>query len=68
VPLYQFLRSLVQYYSLELHHLTPSGILHIAAFVTLCEAYMGIDPYFSLWNYFFHVCHPRQVREACRSL
>jgi hypothetical protein len=38
---------------LELHHLTPSGILHIAAFITLCEDYMGIEPHFNLWNYFF---------------
>jgi hypothetical protein len=27
-------------------------ILHIVAFVTLCEA-MGIEPHFNLWNYFF---------------
>jgi hypothetical protein len=40
---------------MELQHLTPSGILHMAAFVTLCEAYMGIEPYFNLWNYIFHV-------------
>jgi hypothetical protein len=33
--------------------LCPSGILHIVAFVTLCEAYMGIEPHFDLWNYFF---------------
>jgi hypothetical protein len=33
----------------------PLGILYIVAFVTLCEAYMGIDPHFDLWNYFFHV-------------
>jgi hypothetical protein len=30
--------------------LTPSVILHMAAFVTLCEAYMGIEPHFNLWN------------------
>jgi hypothetical protein len=28
--------------------LTPSRVLHIAAFVTLCEAYMGIEPHFNL--------------------
>jgi hypothetical protein len=22
--------------------------------MTLCEAYMGIEPHFNLWNYFFH--------------
>jgi hypothetical protein len=40
---------------LELHHLTPSGILHIATFITLCEAYYGIEPHFNLWNYFFRI-------------
>jgi hypothetical protein len=25
----------------------------MAAFVTLGEAYMGIEPHFDLWNYFF---------------
>jgi hypothetical protein len=53
VPSHRFLRSLLWFYGLELHHLTPSGILHMAAFVTLCEAYMGIEALFDLWNYFF---------------
>jgi hypothetical protein len=54
-PSHRFLRLLLQFYGLQLHHLTPSRILHIAAFVTLCETYMGIGPHFNLWNYFFHV-------------
>jgi hypothetical protein len=54
VPSHQFLRLLLQFYGLDLHHLTPSGMLHIAAFATLCEAYMGNEPHFDLWNYFFH--------------
>jgi hypothetical protein len=54
VPSHRFLLLLLQFYGLELHHLTPSRILHIAAFVTLCEAYIGIEPHFNLWNYFFH--------------
>jgi hypothetical protein len=53
VPSHQFLYLLLQFYGLELHHLTPLGILHIAAFVTMCEAYMGIEPHLDLWNYFF---------------
>jgi hypothetical protein len=43
VPSHQFLHSLLWCYGLEIHHLTPSGVLHIVAFVTLCEAYLGID-------------------------
>jgi hypothetical protein len=27
--------------------------LHMAAFVILCEAYMGIEPHLDLWNYNF---------------
>jgi hypothetical protein len=53
VPSYRFLCSLLQFYGLELHHLTPLGILHMAAFVTLCEAYMGIEPHFNMWIHFF---------------
>jgi hypothetical protein len=54
VPSHQFLRLLLQFYGLELHHWTPSVILHIAAFMILCEAYLGIELHFNLWNYFFH--------------
>jgi hypothetical protein len=54
VPSHRFLCSLWQFYSLKLHHLTPSRILRIAGFVTMCEAYMGIEPHFNLWNDFFH--------------
>jgi hypothetical protein len=25
----------------------------MATFVTLCKAYMGIEPHFTFWNYFF---------------
>jgi hypothetical protein len=53
-PSHQFLHSLLWFYGLEQHHLTLSGMLHIMTFVTLCEAYMGIEPHFDLWNHFFH--------------
>jgi hypothetical protein len=58
VPSYWFLRSLLQFYDLELHHLTPLEILHIAALVTLYEAYLGIEAHFNLWNHFFRTRLP----------
>jgi hypothetical protein len=27
--------------------------LHMVAFMTLCDAYMRMEPHFDLWNYFF---------------
>jgi hypothetical protein len=64
VPSHRFLCSLLRSYGLELHHLTPSGILHMVAFVTLCETYIGIEPHFNLWSYFFEPSGDRaQTRE-----
>jgi hypothetical protein len=50
---HRFLWSLPRSYGLELHHLTPSGILHMAAFVTLCEAYITIEPPLNMWSHFY---------------
>jgi hypothetical protein len=25
----------------------------MVAFLTLCEAYMGVEPHFNMWKYFF---------------
>jgi hypothetical protein len=33
----------------------PNSILHIACFITLCEAFLGIDPHWGLWNYLFRL-------------
>jgi hypothetical protein len=59
MPSHWFLHLLLWHYNLELHHLTPLVVLHIVAFVTLCEAYPGIDLEFDLWNYFFRVWCPQ---------
>ena len=54
-PTHKFLRWLLNYYKVELQHLTPNGIQHIAAFVALYEGFLGISPHFNLWRYFFAV-------------
>ena len=46
---HKFLRGLMHYYKVELQHLTPNGVQHIAAFVALCEGFLGISPHFNLW-------------------
>ena len=45
----------MDYYQVELQHLTPNGIQHIAAFVALCEGFLGISPHFDLWRHLFAV-------------
>ena len=40
---------------MELQHLNPNGILHMAAFIALCKGFMGISQHFDLWRYFFAI-------------
>jgi hypothetical protein len=47
-PPHRFLLGLLHYYKIELQHLNPNGIQHIAAFIALCEGYLGIEPHFDL--------------------
>jgi hypothetical protein len=64
VPSHRFLRSLLWSYGLELHHLTSSWFLHVAAFVTLCEAYIRIEHPLNLWSHFFRLgCGRVQMQE-----
>jgi len=54
-PAHRFLRGLLHYYKIEPQHLNPNEIQHIAAFVALCEGFLGISPHFDLWWNFFVV-------------
>jgi hypothetical protein len=53
LPAYEFLHGLLFVYSVQLHQLTPNSLLHIACFITLCEAFLGIDLHWILWKYLF---------------
>ena len=53
LPASDFLLGLLYYYGIQIHHLTPQSILHITVFVHLCEAFLGIEPYFELFRSLF---------------
>jgi hypothetical protein len=53
LPAHEFLCGLLLLYGMQLHQLTPHSLLHIACFITLCEAFLGIDPHWILWKYLF---------------
>ena len=52
-PIHPFLRGLLEFYGLQLHHLTPASVLHIAGFVALCELFLGVEAHFGLWRELF---------------
>ena len=53
LPTSAFFRSFLEFYQLQLHHLTPNTVVLLSAFVTLCEGYLGVLPTLELWGEFF---------------
>ena len=43
------------FYGLDFHHLAPNSILHIAAFITVYEAFLRVEPHFGLWLKIFSI-------------
>jgi hypothetical protein len=43
-------------YGVQLHQLTPNSLLHITCFITLCEAFLAINPHWGLWKHLFCLC------------
>ena len=52
-PAHWFVRGLLNEWGLELQHLNPTGVRHIAGFVTVCEAFLGMELHADLFWLFF---------------
>ena len=61
-----FLRGLLFFKGVQLHHLTPDSVLHIAIFVQLCEAFLGIHPHFDLFKSLFSLNPYPNLRNIAR--
>ena len=48
-----FLRGLLNEWGLELQHLNPTRVLHVAGFVTVCEAFLGMEPHVDFFRWIF---------------
>jgi hypothetical protein len=55
LPSWSFFRGLLYFYGLELHHLNPNLICHIAIFIHFCEAFLGIEPHRDIFRFLFRV-------------
>ena len=59
-PTDPFVRGLMYYYGMEFHDLAPESILHISAFIVICEAFLRVTPHFGLWLKTFNVA-PKMI-------
>ena len=55
VPISDFFQALLQFWGIQLHHLTPQSIPHLSIFTHLCEAFLGILPHFHFFQHFFYL-------------
>ena len=53
LPMSEFFYALLQFWGIQLHHLTPQSILHLSIFTHFCEAFLGILLHFHLFQHFF---------------
>ncbi|KAE8789209.1 hypothetical protein D1007_36698 [Hordeum vulgare] len=49
LPASSFFAEWLHFFGLQPHHLAPNAILQLAAFMVLCEGFMGIEPRVELW-------------------
>ena len=45
-----FLRGLLNEWGLELQHLNPTGVLHVASFITVYVAFLRMEPHVDLFR------------------
>src|SRR6185369_12756974 len=53
LPMSEFFYTLLQFWGIQLHHLTLQSILHLSIFTHFYEAFIGILPHFHLFQHFF---------------
>jgi hypothetical protein len=57
MPPIRFMRALLHYYKVELHHLAPNSISQAAIFAAIYEGYLGMEPHWNLWLHLFKTKH-----------
>ena len=50
VPPHPFFRGFLNFFGAQLHHFTPNTIVYLAAFVLMCENFLGCRPHWAFSN------------------
>ena len=52
-PTHWFLRGLLNEWGLEMQHLNLTRVLHVVGFITVCEAFLRMEPHVDLFWWIF---------------
>ena len=58
-----FFRGFLNFFGAQLHHFTPNSIAYLAAFVSMCEGFLGCRPHWGLFKRIF-TCRSQTVKKA----
>ena len=58
-----FFRGFLNFFGAQLHHFTPNSIAYLAAFVSMCENFLGCRPHWGLFKHIF-TCRSQTVKKA----
>ena len=48
-----FFRGFLNFFGAQLHHFTPNSIAYLAAFMSMCENFLGCRPHWGLFKHIF---------------
>ena len=65
LPPHPFFRGFLNFFGAQLHHFTPNSIAYLAAFVSLCENFLGCRPHWGLFKHIF-TCRSQTVKRLIR--
>lgn len=74
LPTSKFFMGILEFYGINIYHINPNSIVHIANFIHVCEAFLGIKPHFALFRRIFFLkpqpnkSKPRVVGGSCFQL
>ena len=63
MPPHPFFRDFLNYFGAQLHHLPLNTIAYLAAFVSMCENFLGCQPHWELFKHIF-TCRSQSVKKA----
>jgi len=64
MPLYHFLREVMESFNVELQHFSPNGILTLSKFAWACESYGAMPHIDTFCSYFELQRQPKKVKDA----
>ena len=65
LPPHPFFRAFLNFFGAQLHHFSPITIIYLAAFVSLCENFLGCRPHWGLFKHIF-TCRSQSVKRPTR--